>query len=334
MSISTRRLWRAHPAPNRIIWGAYIDGSTYGAGYQNAPWDTNAWNLFEAHAGKKVSVLHFGFTPWWEDPFYAGTAESAVQRGAYAFIDMMIPNGSGVTLANITAGAQDGSWRTWVRAAKAWGEPFLFRWCGEMNGDWQDYGKEEIARPGSFVAAWRHLKDIADSEGATNITWVWCPNVDYGGPLSFAQVYPGDAYVDWTGLDGYNWGTSGSTTWPEQWTSWDTVFRTSYDAVVALAPTKPMIIAETACNEGGGSKAAWITDALVAQLPHHYPRIRALTWFNWPIYENGVTQQWPIESSPAAQAAFATAIASPYYLPASTSLPLLNDTSCRKVPAP
>lgn len=333
MSIAARRIQRVR-YPRSILWGAHIHGSTYGSGRVNAPWDTTTWNLFESHAGKPVSMLHFGLTPWWQDPFYGGTLDLAVARGAYPFIDMMIANDSGITLAAIASGTYDSSWRTWCQAAKTYGKPFLFRWCGEMNGDWRDYGKEEIARPGAFVAAWRHIKDIADEIGATNITWVWCPNVDYGGQITFAQVYPGHAYVDWISLDGYNWGTSGSATWVGQWTSWYNVFKPSYDALLALAPTKPMIIAETACNEGGGSKAAWITDALLTQLPHHFPRIRAFSWFNWPIPENGVTQQWPIESSPSAQAAFAAAIASPYFIPGSSTLPWLNSTSLQKVPAP
>lgn len=334
MSSIARRMQRVRAPHQRILWGAWIQGSTYGPGYVNPPWDTNTWDTFESHAGKKVSLLHFGFTPWWQDPFYTGTAESVSSRGAYPFIDMMFDDPNHRTLRDIAAGVYDSSWITWCQGAKAWGKPFMFRWCGEMNGYWRDYGQEEISYPGSFVAAWRHIKTLADTVGATNITWVWCPNVEYGGPIPLAQVFPGEAYIDWSSLDGYNWGTSGNAAGTGEWTTFYDVFKPSYDIVLSLAPSKPIIISETACNEGGGSKAAWITDAFLTQLPQNFPRIRAVAWFNWPIGENGVTQQWPIESSPPAQSAFASAIASPYFIAGNTSLPYLNSTSLQKVPIP
>src|SRR5258707_7843189 len=57
-------------APSSVYWGAYISGSTYGINpatglaYGNPPWDMTPWDLFEAHAGKKVSIFHWG-SPWY-----------------------------------------------------------------------------------------------------------------------------------------------------------------------------------------------------------------------------------------------------------------------------
>src|SRR5438477_654456 len=63
--------------------------------------------------------------------------------------------------------------------------------------------------PARYIAAWRRIHDRFVAAGATNVVWVWAPNVTdvEGGPETMAY-YPGDAYVDWTGVDGYNWGTS------------------------------------------------------------------------------------------------------------------------------
>jgi hypothetical protein len=77
------------------------------------------------------------------------------------------------------------------------------------------------------------------------------------------------------------------------------------------------MIGETASTEDGGSKAAWITDAITTQVPQWFPRIRAFLWFNW----NDRGRKWPIETSSAAQEAFASAIASPYYAPNEFSWP-------------
>ena len=50
----------------------------------------------------------------------------------------------------------------------------------------------------------------------------------------------------------------------------------SYSIITGtIAPSKPMVIAETASTEYGGSKAAWITDMLKTQLPLYFPKIKA-----------------------------------------------------------
>jgi hypothetical protein len=89
------------------------------------------------------------------------------------------------------------------------------------------------------------------------------------------------------------------------------VFGDSYSELLSIAPSKPILIGETASSEFGGSKAAWITDALTDKLPHHYPAIKAMLWLN----ANVQGQDWIIETSNPAQTAFASGIQSPYYLP-------------------
>jgi hypothetical protein len=84
----------------------------------------------------------------------------------------------------------------------------------------------------------------------------------------------------------------------------------TYRHLKALAPTKPVMIGETASTEIGGSKAEWISAAL-SSLPKQFPDIRALIWFDW----SAGGHDWPIESSASAQAAFAAGIASPYFAP-------------------
>ena len=330
-------------ATNVLDRGAYIDGSQYGPSYGNAPWDTNTWNLFESHAQRKVSRLFWarpgmiagkrgypGIGDGYFKEFYPGDFEGVRQRGAIPLVDWdswtlggTAAQQSVYSLANIANGNFDTYIRQWATDAKAWGHPFFLRFDDEMNGDWYPWSELNNGNTaGQFVTAWRHVHDIFESVGATNATWVWCPNVgstDSSQMMPFAEVYPGDAYVDWTGLDGYNnypqsltfsqvfLGTDAGTTW----------LADSYRQVLALAPTKPMIIGETASNEypptgttSGNVKANWITDMLTTQLPYNFPGIRAVVWFNWDC-DPGST--YDIESSPAAQAAFASGINSGYY---------------------
>ncbi len=170
-------------------------------------------------------------------------------------------------------------------------------------------GDAERQKRGQFVQAWRHIVDIFRQVGVSNASYVWCPNIDYPSTPnpSFASLYPGDSYVDWTCLDGYNWGSNRSSGWQ----SFDTVYNYSYNEVLKFAPAKPMMIGEFGSVEQGGSKANWFTDALATQIPSRYPRIRAALYFNWQF--DGV--DWRIETSQAATDAWRKGIGSSYYAP-------------------
>jgi len=181
-----------------------------------------------------------------------------------------------------------------------------------MNGDWVSWGGNANGNsPQDYIPAWRHVHDIFVQEGADNVMWVWSPNRD--GSTSAAQAtfntyYPGDAYVDYVGINGYNWGTLYNTPqWISSWQSFEEVIRYSYDVAVANT-NKPIVICETATTEVGGNaqnggKAQWITDAFNI-LPSRFPRVAMLAWFN----VNKETD-WRVESSTASLDAFRAAVA-------------------------
>ncbi len=293
-----------------INWGAYIDGDPtyryyYGGTWGDAPWDSATWNLFEQHTGKKVSICHFGQPPPWEQAFAASPLTLCWDRGAIPMVDMQ-PKTS--TLAQITSGTRDADFTTWATAVAAWGKPMFLRWAWEMNGTWYNYGLEAQADPAVYVSAWQRIRNVCDAAGATNISWLWCPNLVFTGSTSLASLYPGDAYVDWTGLDGYNQGTTSL--------SFQSLYQVSYNELVAIAPSKPIMVGETSSYEYSdgypSGKAAWTTAAL-ASLPVSFPKIRGFCWFNWRILDGSVYRDWPIESSASAQQAFASGISSTYF---------------------
>ena len=301
---------RSTSAPKQLYWGAWIGSQLTG---HEAPWDMRAVTRFEALAGKRLSLVEFS-SPWLDcskrpcAPFTFPTTpfQDIRDHGAIPVFDWSsesIPTKAPQTrfqLRKIDNGSYDRYIKSWARAAKAWGHPFFLRFDWEMNGHWFPWAERSNGNhPGDFTRMWRHVHNIFTSVGATNATWVWCPNLGSGSPM--ARLYPGNAYVDWTCLDGYNWG--------QPWSSFDQLYRSTYQAVVAVAPTKPMMVGETASVEHGGSKAAWITDLLTVQLTHRYPKIKAFVWFEK--YESG--QPWPIESSLGSRRAFAHGIASPGY---------------------
>ena len=309
------------PSPGSIYWGAWIGNHLTGT---EAPWDMGAVAKLEATAGKGMSIVNFsspfancssGSCSYYNFP--VGEFDNIRSHGSIPFFSwgsQSIPLASNLSqpnfqLADVIAGAHDAYIRSWATAAKNWGKPFFLRFNWEMNGSWFAWMEGVNGnQPGESVAAWRHVHDIFTEVGATNATWVWCPNVDPDNSFrDLAPLYPGDAYVDWTGLDGYNWGTNPAR--PDRWRSFDELYGTTYNEIVtAIAPSKPMIVSEIGSTEFGGSKAAWITNML-KRIPAAYPKIRGLLWFEK--YDDGM--DWPLATSSSAAGAFAEGIRSSAY---------------------
>ncbi|HET9198144.1 MAG TPA: Ig-like domain-containing protein [Solirubrobacterales bacterium] len=301
-----------------ILWGATIGSHLTG---NQAPWDMGAVAKFEEGARKKASMVQF-FQPFANcNPscsfykFPTNPMESIRQHGSIPVLSwssQSIPSTKvepDFQLSDVISGRYDAYIREFATQAKAWNHPYFLRFNWEMNGSWFPWHEGVNGNlPGESAKAWRHVHDIFTAVGSTNATWVWCPNVEYSGSTSLASLYPGDAYVDWTCLDGYNWGTNPAK--PDKWKSFDAVYKPTYQKIVeTIAPSKPMMIGEVASTEYGGSKAAWIKDML-AKLPTDYKQIRALLWFD----KFDSNMDWPVETSSGATAAFAEGLQNPAYL--------------------
>jgi hypothetical protein len=300
-----------------MYWGATIKGDVYGQ-TGDAPMDQDVWNTFESHTHKKVTFVNLrqGWVSFDAAPFQA-----LRDRGALPLVTMGL---DGTTLAGVAAGTQDRQIREWAQKAKAWGYPFLIRPWWEMNGDWYPWGRDP-----NFVAAWRHFHDLVVAEGATNVTWAWIVNGIWSEPASDpAPYYPGDAYVDWVGMDSYNWGLNPLQ--PDRWETPAEVVDPTLDRLEQIAPGKPVCICEIASTEIGGNKARWIRNLLVTYLPYR-PSIKAFLWFNWNVQQAGSTGRWdwPIESSFGARLSFRWPIQNSIYR---STLPTL--TPLTKVPMP
>jgi hypothetical protein len=310
-------------SPPALYWGASIGSQLTGV---QAPWDMHAVTEFEQIAGKQVSLVNF-FSPFANCPaggtcsfykFPTNPMESIRAYGAipvFSWSSQSIPSSKeepNFQLSDVIAGTYDSYIREFAEAAKAWDHPFFMRFDWEMNGSWFPWSEGVNGnQSGEFVTAWRHVHDIFAAVGADNVTWVWCPNVDPDSIfLDLAGQYPGDEYVDWTGLDGYNWGLNPAK--PDRWRNFNELYSATYQRIVnSIAPDKPMLIGEMGSTEQGGSKAQWIEEALTA-IPTYYSQIRGMLWFD--TYDDGM--DWPIETSASSANAFAAAIQSPAYVSA------------------
>jgi beta-mannanase len=161
-------------------------------------------------------------------------------------------------LDRIAAGDHDTLIDRWASEVAAYGRPVMLRFAAEMNGDWLPWSTGVNGNgPGDYVAAWRHVRSRFQAAGATNAIWVWNPIAVYDGSTPLGELFPGAGEVDWMAADGYNWGATRS--WG--WQSYDDVLAPTVRTLAALAPQRPLMIAEIGCAPDR-RKPAWVTDAL------------------------------------------------------------------------
>lgn len=204
-------------------------------------------------------------------------------------------------LSRIIDGAFDPYLRSWAEGVASLGYPVAIRLAHEMNGYWYPWCEQSNGnRPGEFVKAWRHVHRIFERAGATDVTWVWSPNVHYENATPYARLYPGDAYVDWVGLSGY-YGTVGK----ENYQSFDRIFGDSEKRLRRLT-AKPLVITEVGATDAAGRKAEWIT-GMFRSLPRH-PGIIGVVW-----YQAVREIDWRVATSSGSAAAFAAGVSAPRY---------------------
>jgi hypothetical protein len=273
-------------------------------GEVGAPESAQTLDQYAAMVGRKPDIVmdYSNIT----DPLLTRTeVDNLSSRGETPLVSWQLYKsgygGPTIPLAQIAGGAYDADLRRAAAEAKAM--PFseiLIRFGHEMNGNWYGWSGD----PANFVAAWRHVVSLFRAEGAGNVKWIWSANVDHG-EYPFSAYFPGDEWIDYTGLDGYNWGTAGQGM--NRWESLSQVFSSSYAQLTRLS-SKPVIISEVSSSEAGGDKGAWIREGFLKTIPQSFPRVDAVVWF-----DRSQEEDWRIDSSSGSLAAYREVVASSLY---------------------
>jgi hypothetical protein len=158
-----------------------------------------------------------------------------------------------ISFADIAAGDYDSYITSFAEAAKSVDAPVMIRFAQEMNGAWTTYYLGDRGDSAAeFIAAWRHIHDIFAAVGATNVGWIWSPNLVAQGDSSLSAMYPGDAYVDWVGIDGYSYPLEGCTAPAE-------IFGPAVREIQGFT-SKPMMLAEVAISGSCAQKPTLIAN--------------------------------------------------------------------------
>jgi mannan endo-1,4-beta-mannosidase len=289
-----------------------------------APFPPDALDTYTKLAGKKPAIVMW-YQPWTGGfgEFHVDETKAVLKRGSIPMItwESWNPGGSphwltdptdqpDYQLSKIAGGKYDSYIRSWARDIKTVNGPVMLRPMHEMNGRWYPWcGTVNGNTPADFRAAWRHIHDLFVDEGATNVTWVWSINRNslpntYAN--RFAAYYPGDAYVDWTSISGFNWGKRQG---PSR--SFDYLYTESLTYLRTV--NKPIVISEIGCNTDGVDKPAWILDTYRQILLDHHEVKGIVIYDKREVGVNG-TQNWQLNSSKSSAAAYHTAISSRMFI--------------------
>ncbi|MDH3026955.1 glycosyl hydrolase [Gordonia alkanivorans] len=280
------------------FWGCFLPGSIL-AGTGSAA----AIGQLAQLAGTKPDVVHVYASIG--DQLSVAALDTVRQAAATPLVTLepWNPHGhdqSGFALSNVTAGQHDAALHRWAGQLAAWKRPVLLRFAQEMNGSWYPWS---VAVNGNSAAdyrtAWQRMYAII-SNAAPNVSFVWAPNAITEGTTDFTNCFPGHEFVDYLGLDGYNWGTIPG----HQWQSADKLFSHSIATLGRLAPDLPILVTEVGCAEGNqpGHKAQWIQDFF--KVIRANDRVSGFVWF-----QMDKERDWRFNSSPSSTTAFREGLA-------------------------
>jgi hypothetical protein len=259
----------------------------FGVAVEGAPSSMEPVDAFSKTVGKKPNMV--GSYASWGDGFNAEGAKNVFADGGLLYVSWE-PFKPG--LDKIADGSQDAYITKFAASVRKTNVPVAISFGHEMNGNWYPWGTKSTTAA-TFVKAWRHIHDVFGEEGATNVIWVWSPNVVNPVPdVKLKPYWPGDAYVDWVGIVGY-WALTGAHTF-------DTLYGPTRRQVASFTD-KPVLISETS-SEPGERRRADVRGLL--QGIEQDKNVLGFVWFNIP-----KRADWRIQSSPLALAEFKQLIA-------------------------
>jgi prepilin-type N-terminal cleavage/methylation domain-containing protein len=210
-------------------------------------------------------------------------------------------------LSTILSGKYDTYIKAWALAAKQVNHPVYVRLMHEMNDPGYAWGAGVNGNtPSQYVSSFQHIVSIFQQNNATNVQLIWCIGANKLSPNP-SVYFPGDKYVSWISIDGYNRN--------KPWSTFADIFTSPYKDITAIS-SRPVLIAETASVEDPSNPAAkpdWITTTYSQTIPKDFPRIKAINYFNSAGNNKGLESTYPINSSVATLAAIKQVFASSNY---------------------
>ena len=311
------------------------DGTVYAGGYTSS--DLPDFSSFLATTEQPAVALYTYFMKY-PSPFAypfrlvrERPAELALTWQLFNTETGYDPDAVAGTTGRIARGEVDAYILDRAAEACAFGRPLLLRLNHEMNGNWFPWsirGRDNVARPDNgyaeYIGLWRRvvilfrggtraqidarlravdLPELSAPGGsfapASNVAFVW--NGSDGGSDDPHLYYPGDAYVDWVGVDVYD---KSKSTFADQIARKGQSVYDRYSGPRSSGH-KPFAIPEWGLV--GEDDAAWVS-GLFDWVESH-PKVKLISYFN-----RSPDGEHSLERHPRSAAVYAARIADARYL--------------------
>jgi hypothetical protein len=235
------------------------------------------------HCSPNVAAhyLHIG------GPTDMGVARTILEAGAVPLLEL---EPFDMPLSKIIDGGEDAWLATYAREVASLHAPVIMSFAPEANGNWYTWGYPYVA-PSAYVSAWQHVVGVfRKNAGTRNVKWAWIMNVNFRGSEQIGLLWPGRAFVDILGLDGYFTITG----------TFNGFFGPTIVSMRDISPDLPLLITETAAAPSVG-KFRMLSEitAGVAQYG-----LAGFIWFDVQQHGGIRRQDWRLEDEPAALALF------------------------------
>ena len=274
-----------------VAWAAKpkVPGGVYFGAATNYIWngdDKQEILTRENQIGRKYAVDHqfFEFVEtWWTDG--ANMVDWDLSQGRIPLLTWGCPRVDGQGRSGsrqIALGLHDAQIDRWAAAIRARQKPMFLRYCSEMDAP---YKADNAGTPTDFIASWRRIwtrfNAVVNGVRANDyVAWSWVTTaIRWTSPEGVARAksyYPGDAYVDWIGADGYNFYGCFTDTWKMPtdifggWYNW------------AKNQTKPLMIPEFGTVEHPSNpsrKPEWI-NAFRSTIKNSYTKVHLIAYLD------------------------------------------------------
>ena len=290
----------------RIVFGA-VGGQVPDSGEN--------FRATERLAGRALRAIRLYAT--WDDAWPDAASRWARSQPTAVLLSVKAQRRSGFISYRSIAAARPGTSRyremvRWAQRVRAFGAPMYFT----FNHEPEARASDRSGSAAEFIAAWRRVRSVFRAHDVRNAKFLFIATA-YGfsrdDERRASRFYPGDAYVDEIGVDGYNWYTCRSTGEDVEWRS----LRQILDSARRFAARhgKPLIVAEFGSAEdhaNPGRKAQWFRDAQALFKTGDWRRVKAvLAFFSRSAHDSPCNMRF--DTSPSALQAFRAWAADPYY---------------------
>ncbi len=187
--------------PESGAWfGAYIQIHE-----RTGPDRRSAWLNDESKLGRTLALDRVYYV--WDEPFPTDDDRWSRDMGRTLILSWWPRkrDRTWIRWADIAAGLYDDVIAERAAGLKAFGSHVFFSFNHEPEDDKDTATEKKAGTPAEFVAAFQHIHDRFEAAGVTNVSYVpilMASSIKSGnGDL----YYPGADFVDFVGVDGYNW---------------------------------------------------------------------------------------------------------------------------------